>query len=106
MFMFLFLFFSKLLLCSFFIISSEKWFNYVVTFFFEKAKNLGRSDDAKRRKKRGWPCNNECKILSVLGQTEQFVGKLNCGILHSSGETTFKFIKFIKDVGNCRERTA
>ena len=37
------------------IISSEKWFNYVVTFFFENAKNLGRSDDAKRRKKRGWP---------------------------------------------------
>ena len=37
------------------IISSEKWFNYVVTFFFENAKNLGRSDDGKRRKKRGWP---------------------------------------------------
>ena len=88
------------------IISSEKWFNYVVTFFFENAKNLGRSDDAKRRKKRGWPCKNECKVLSVLGKTEQFVGKLNCGILHSSGETTFKFIKFIKDVDNCRERTA
>ena len=34
------------------IISSEKWFNYVVTFFFENAKNLGRSDDTKRRKKR------------------------------------------------------
>ena len=33
------------------IISSEKWFNYVVTFFFENAKNLGQSDDAKRRKK-------------------------------------------------------
>ena len=34
------------------IISSEKWFNYVVTFFFlENAKNLGRSDDAKGRKK-------------------------------------------------------
>ena len=33
------------------IISSEKWFNYVVTFFFENDKNLGRSDDAKRRKK-------------------------------------------------------
>ena len=107
MFMFLFLFFSKLLLCSFFIISSEKWFNYVVTFFcFENAKNLRRSDDAKRRKKRGWPSNNECKVLSVLGQTEQVVGKLNCGILNSSGETTFRFIKFIKDVGNCRERTA
>ena len=29
----------------------------VVTFFFfsENAKNLGRSDDAKRTKKRGWP---------------------------------------------------
>ena len=35
------------------IISSEKWCNYVVTFsFFENAKNFGRSDDAKRRKKR------------------------------------------------------
>ena len=89
------------------IVSSEKWFNYVVTFFFfENAKNVGRSDEAKRRKKRGWPSNNECKVPSVLGQTEQVVGKLNCGILHSSGETTFKFIKFIKDVGNCRERTA
>ena len=33
------------------IISNEKWFNYVVTFFFENAKTLGRSDDAKRRKK-------------------------------------------------------
>ena len=30
------------------IISTEKWFNYVVTFFFENAENLGRSDDAKR----------------------------------------------------------
>ena len=39
------------------IISSEKWLNYVVTFyfFFESAKNLGRSDDAKRRNKGGWP---------------------------------------------------
>ena len=43
------------------IISSEKWFNYVVTFFFENAKNLGRSDDAKRRKKRGWPKKNPFK---------------------------------------------
>ena len=38
-------------------ISSEKWCDYVVTFFFffENAKNLGRSDDGKRRKNRGWP---------------------------------------------------
>ena len=33
------------------IISSEKRLNYVVTFFFEDAKNLGRSDDSKWRKK-------------------------------------------------------
>ena len=37
------------------IISSEKWCNYVDTFFFENAKNLGQSDDGKRREKRGWP---------------------------------------------------
>ena len=43
------------------IISREKWFNYVVTFFFENAKNLGRSDDAIRRKKRGWPKKNPYK---------------------------------------------
>ena len=36
------------------IISSEKWCNYVVTFFFFNAKNLGRSDDGKRRKRRRW----------------------------------------------------
>ena len=34
------------------IISSEKWCNYVVTFFKKHAKNLGRSDDGKRRKKK------------------------------------------------------
>ena len=36
------------------IISSEKWFNNVVTvsFFFGKCKKLGRSDDAKRGKKK------------------------------------------------------
>ena len=33
------------------IISSEKWLNYVATYFFEKAKNLVRSDDTKRGKK-------------------------------------------------------
>ena len=55
----MFLFFSILLLYMLIfqikrIISSEKWFNYVVPFFFENAKNLNRSDDAKRKKK-GWP---------------------------------------------------
>ena len=38
------------------IISSEKWRNYVLFFFFfENGKNLGRSDDGKWRKRRGWP---------------------------------------------------
>ena len=53
-------FFSMLLLCSFFrlikrIISSEKWFNYIVFFFLENDKNLGRSDDVNGENKRGWP---------------------------------------------------
>ena len=54
----MFLFFSMLLITMRIkrIISSEKWFNYVVTFFFfENDKNLGQSDDVKREKKRGWP---------------------------------------------------
>ena len=29
--------------------------SFLFFFFFENAKNLGRSDDGKRRKKRGWP---------------------------------------------------
>ena len=28
------------------------------SFFFENAKNLGHSDDTKRRKTRGWPYMN------------------------------------------------
>ena len=56
MFMFLFLLFSVLLLCSFF--KLKELFqvkNGLTTSLLENAKNLGRSDDAKRRKKRGWP---------------------------------------------------
>ena len=57
MFLFLFLFFLYAVTMLIFqikrIISSEKWFNYVVTFFFSKMpKKLGRSDDGKRRKKK------------------------------------------------------
>ena len=68
--MFLFLFFSMLLLCSFFIlkvISSEKWCNYVVTFFLKKknAKNLGRSDDGKRRKKKRMALDNKKTCYNV-----------------------------------------
>ena len=57
MFLFLFLFLSMLLLCSFFILKELFEVKNGLTtslfffFFLENAKNLGRSDDAKRRKK-------------------------------------------------------
>ena len=36
---------------------SEKWFNYLVTFFFGKCQeNFGRLDDAKRKKERERGC--------------------------------------------------
>jgi len=48
-------FFSMLLLCSFFglkeLFKVNNGLTTSLTFFFENAKNLGRSDDAKRRKK-------------------------------------------------------
>ena len=57
-------FFSMLLLCSFFRlkelfqvkngVTTSLLFSFFL-FFFEIAKNLDRSDDGKRRKKRGWP---------------------------------------------------
>ena len=55
MFMFLFLFFSMLSLCSFFI-SSEKWCNYFVTFFFLKMPKIwvGRTT-VNGEKNGGWP---------------------------------------------------
>ena len=60
--MFLFLFFSMLLLCSFFRLKELFQVKNGVTtsllfffFFLENGKNLGRSDDGKWRKKRGWP---------------------------------------------------
>ena len=55
MFLFLFLFFSMLLLCSFFRLKELFQVKNGLTtsllfIFFENAQNLGRSDDAKRRK--------------------------------------------------------
>ena len=34
----------------------------------ENAKNLGRSDDAKRRKKRGWPIRSMCDLVFAEGE--------------------------------------
>ena len=54
--MFLFLLFSLLLLCSFLrlkeLFSSEKWFNYVVTFFFLMPKICVGRTTLKGEKKR------------------------------------------------------
>ena len=51
----MFLFLSMLLLCSFFILKElfevKNGLTASLLFFLENAKNLGRSDDAKRRKK-------------------------------------------------------
>ena len=71
MFMFLFLFFSMLLLCSFFRLTelfqvkSGVTTSLLLFFFLENAKNLGRSDCGKRRKKRGWP-----KLESIKEETD------------------------------------
>ena len=69
MFLFLFLFFSMLLLCSFFrlkeLFQVKNGLTTSLLFFF--AKNLGWSNNAKRRKKRGWP-NDLLKLISK-GQT-------------------------------------
>ena len=57
MFMSLFLFFSMLLLCSFFRLKELFQVKNGLTtllLFFENAKNLGWLDDTKQ-KKRGWP---------------------------------------------------
>ena len=55
MFMLLFLFFSMLLLCSFFRLKELFQVKNGITtslLFFENAQNLGRSDDGKRREKK------------------------------------------------------
>ena len=62
----MFLFFSVLLLCSFFRLKElfqvknglTTLFHRLLLFFFENAKNLDRSYDAKQRKKKGWPNAN------------------------------------------------
>ena len=54
--MFLFLLFSVLLACPFFrlkeLFQEKNGLTMSLLFFLENAKNLGRSDDGKRRKKK------------------------------------------------------
>ena len=74
MFVPVFLYAVTMLICQIKrIISSRKWFNYVVTFFLKMAKNLGQSDDAKRRKKEA------CLLI-----TTAMPGKFNVFMHHLS----------------------
>ena len=56
MFMLLFLFFSMLLICSFFrlkeLFQVKNGITTSLLFFLKNAQNLGRSDDGKRREKK------------------------------------------------------
>ena len=61
------------------ITSSEKWCKYVVTFFFENAKNLGRSYDGKRRKKRGCPYYYYLGLLLLLQEKVTFMDTKKIG---------------------------
>ena len=59
MLLFLFLFYFMLFICPFFrlkeLFQVKNGSTTSFLFFFENAKNLGWSDDAKRCKKKGWP---------------------------------------------------
>ena len=82
--MFLFLFFSMLLLSSFFRLKELfQVKNGVSTsllfFFFENAKNLGRSYDGKRRKKRGWPYYYYLGLLLLLQEKVSFMDTKKIG---------------------------
>ena len=73
MLMFLFLLFSALLLRSFFRLKElfqvkNGLTTSLLVFFFENAKNLGRSDDANMKKKRGWPNVDKREEVSEAGQ--------------------------------------
>ena len=65
-----------LLLRSFFRL--KKVFNYVITVFYEK--NLGRSDDTKRRNNRGWP---------YLDKLNQFCIRCVVGVGHISTHCSY-----------------
>ena len=66
-----------LLLCSFFrlkeLFQVKNGLTTSLLFFFENAKNLARSDDAKRRKKRAWPYNISQNSISIFIPSNRFI---------------------------------
>ena len=85
MFMFLFLFFSVLLLRSFFrlkeLFQVKNGLTTSLLFFFENAKNSGRSDDSEWREKRGWPNVDKREEVSEAGQVRV---EYDAGVLSGS----------------------
>ena len=63
------------------IISSENGLTTSLLFFFENAKNSGRSDDSKRREKRGWPNVDKREEVSEAGQVRV---EYDAGVLSGS----------------------
>ena len=72
------------------IFSSENWFNLVITFFFENAKNLGQSDDAKRRRKRDGLFVSKCKHALKMWGNQQ----VKPSLYHVISVFIFSFIQF------------
>ena len=86
MFMLLFLFFSMLLLCSFFrlkeLFQVKNGITTSILVFFENAQNLGRSDDGKRREKKRMALakkKNQTYSRSNLGRSQNASGE-SCAI--------------------------
>ena len=81
--MFLFLFFSMLLLSSFLrlkeLLQVKNGVSTSLLFFFENAKNLGRSYDCKRRKKRGCPYYYYLGLLLLLREKVTFMDTKKIG---------------------------
>ena len=81
--MYLFLFSSMLLLSSFLrlkeLLQVKNGVSTSFLFFFENAKNLGRSYDGKRRKKRGCPYYYYLGLLLLLQEKVTFMDTKKIG---------------------------
>ena len=69
------------------IISSEKWCNYIVSFFFcENAKNLGRTDDGKQKKKEDGQNNVQRSVWRLFMSMVRSVIRKCYGVAEDSTE--------------------
>ena len=69
------------------IISSEKWCNYIISFFFfENAKNLGRTDDGKQKKKEDGQNNVQRSVWRLFMSMVRSVIRKCYGVAEDSTE--------------------